>query len=143
MLDVFNVTASGMEAQRLRMNVISSNLANAQTTRSPDGAPYRRKDVVFSAEPASGGFGAHLKSVMDGYSTGVKIEGVVEDPRPFNYAYEPNHPDADTTGYVAYPNVNVVEEMTNMIAAARSFEANVTAFKAARNMAMKALEIGA
>lgn len=140
MFEIFSVTASGMEAQRLRMNVISSNLANAQTTRTESGGPYVRKDVVFSTRPV-GEFNGYLRASLGDHNVGVNVDRVINDNRPFKIAYEPSHPDADAEGYVAYPNVNTVEEMTNMITAARSYEANVTAFKAARDMANKALEI--
>lgn len=136
--DVFSVTASGMEAQRLRMNTIASNLANVETTRTPGGGAYRRKDVVFT--PAENTFGAYFSAERD-YTVGVKVSDVVEDTRPFKYAFDPGHPDADTSGYVAYPNVNAVEEMVNMISASRSYEANATAFKSAKDMAMRALEL--
>ncbi|MBI2413259.1 MAG: flagellar basal body rod protein FlgC [Deltaproteobacteria bacterium] len=138
-MDLFSVSSSGMEAQRVRMSVIASNLANVETTRTAEGGAYRRKDIVFSAEQD---FGAVLRSAVDSESPGVKVAGIIEDQRPFKYAYEPSHPDADAKGYVAYPNINVAEEMVNMITASRSYEANVSAFKATRDMAMKALEIG-
>lgn len=141
MFDVFNVSASGMEAQRLRLNIIASNLANVETTRTLEGGAYRRKDIVFASQRTAD-FGSYLRASIDGHTTGVKVAGVVEDARPLKYAYEPTHPDADLKGYVAYPNVNVSEEMVNMIAASRSYEANVTAFKSAREMAVKAMEIG-
>ncbi len=139
MFNVFEVSASGMEAQRLRMNIIASNLANVQTTRTAAGGPYRRKDVVFTTR--ANAFSGLLNASRDSYAVGVKVAGIINDNRPFKYAYEPGHPDADTSGYVAYPNVNAVEEMVNMISASRSYEANVTAFKASRDMANKALEI--
>ncbi len=142
MADLFSISASGMEAQRYRMNVIASNLANAETTRGEFGGPYRRKDVLFSSRPASDFSGYFRASMQDQNSSMVKVTGVVEDTRPLKRAYEPGHPDADTNGYVAYPNVNVVEEVVNMISASRSYEANVTAFRATREMAVKALEIG-
>ncbi|MBI5469249.1 MAG: flagellar basal body rod protein FlgC [Deltaproteobacteria bacterium] len=141
MADMFSVSASGMEAQRLRMNIIASNLANADTTKTVQGGPYRRKDIVFAAQN-EGGFGGFLKTSLDGYQNTVKVAGIIEDAKPFKYAYEPNHPEADDLGYVAYPNVNVAEEMVNMITASRSYEANVNALKATREMAVKALEIG-
>ncbi|MBI5643094.1 MAG: flagellar basal body rod protein FlgC [Deltaproteobacteria bacterium] len=140
-MDLFSVSSSGMEAQRLRMNIIASNLANAETTRTAEGGAYRRKDILFASQEAQG-FGSVLQNSIDSHSTGVKVVGIIEDKRPLKYAYEPSHPDADTKGYVAYPNVNVAEEMVNMITAARSYEANVTAFKATREMVVKALEIG-
>ncbi len=139
MFNVFEVSASGMEAQRLRMNIIASNLANVQTTRTAAGGPYRRKDVVFTTR--ANAFSGALDASRDSYAVGVKVAGIINDSRPFKYAYEPGHPDADTSGYVAYPNVNAVEEMVNMISASRSYEANVTAFKASKEMANKALEI--
>src|SRR3989304_2515953 len=141
MADLFSVSASGMEAQRLRMNIIASNLANVETTRTATGGAYRRKDIVFETQ-GQVDFGTHLKAASAAYNYGVKVSGIIEDARPLKYKYEPGHPDADKTGYVAYPNVNAAEEMVNMIAATRSYEANVTAFKATREMALKALELG-
>ncbi|MBI1911765.1 MAG: flagellar basal body rod protein FlgC [Deltaproteobacteria bacterium] len=141
MFDIFSVSASGMEAQRLRMNVVASNLANVETTRTADGGAYRRKDIVFESQNANG-FDSMLKTSLNNYNIGVKVTGIIDDQRPLKYSYEPTHPDADAKGYVAYPNVNVAEEMVNMIAASRSYEANVTAFKSTRDMALKALEIG-
>jgi len=141
MADLFSVSASGMEAQRFRMNIIASNLANVETTRTESGGAYRRKDIVFAAQ-AEGGFGSVMQKAMDATAPGVKVAGVIEDARPLKQVYEPAHPDADANGYVAFPNINVAEEMVNMIAASRSYEANVSAFKATREMALKALEIG-
>ena len=139
MFEVFAVSASGMEAQRLRMNTIASNLANVETTRSAGGGAYRRKDVLFATNSAM--FGDVFGGTGDSSIVGVKVAGIVNDPRPFKYAYEPDHPDADTSGYVAFPNVNAVEEMVNMISASRSYEANVTAFKASKDMAKMAIDI--
>ena len=143
MFEVFRVSSSGMEAQRLRMNVIASNLANADTTRSADGTgAYRRKDVIFAAEHGGDFSGVLNASVNESnYNNGVRVASVTEDQRPFKYAYEPTHPDADKNGYVAFPNVNVSEEMVNMISASRSYEANVQAFKASKDMANKALDL--
>lgn len=140
MFDVFSVSASGMEAQRIRMNIIASNLANVDTTRTPQGGPYRRRDVVFTTDGDN--FSRLLARGMDGSLSGVRVVGVVEDKRPLKPVYDPGHPDADESGYVSYPNVNVVEEMVNMLSAVRSYEANVTAFKASRDMILRALEIG-
>lgn len=140
MSDLFSVSASGMEAQRFRMNIIASNLANVETTRTESGGAYRRKDIVFAAQGE--GFGGFLKQAMDGAAPGVKIAGVIEDARPLKNVYEPAHPDANAQGYVAFPNINVAEEMVNMIAASRSYEANVSAFKATREMALQALDLG-
>ncbi len=144
---VFDIAASGMTAQRIRMNVISSNLANADTTRTPEGGPYRRKDVVFvpaSLEKPSGDFGDYLRRMLfeSNRPEGVKVLDIVEDKKPFRKVYDPYHPDADKDGYVLYPNVDVVEEMVNLISASRSFEANVTAFNSAKDMVLKLLEMG-
>jgi len=136
-----------MRAQRLRMNVISSNLANAYTTRTPEGGPYRRKDVVFAPSPVDDGAGLFeqiFRSIINNEKEpeGVKVVDIVEDKRPFKMVYDPGHPDANKDGYVAYPNVDVVEEMINLISASRSFEANVTAFNSAKDMILKTLDIG-
>lgn len=136
-----DVSASALSAERIRMNLISSNLANAQTTRTPEGGPYRRKDAVFEATPQQD-FASELKNRLPEPVHQVKVVDVVEDPNPPRLLYQPEHPDANKDGYVAYPNVNTMEEMVNMITASRSYEANVTAINVARNMMNKALEIG-
>ena len=141
-IDALRASASGLSAQRLRMNVISSNLANANTTRTAAGGPYRRRDVVFAAEAADPRFGDVLQAQIHGHLTVVKVAGVVEDASPLPKKYDPQHPDADAEGYVTLPNINVVEEMVNMITASRSYEANLAAVRATKNMAQKALEIG-
>lgn len=141
-IDALRASASGLSAQRLRMNVIASNLANANTTRTADGGPYRRRDVVFQAESADPRFGDVLQAQLHGHLTVVKVVGVVEDGRPLPRRYDPQHPDADADGYVTLPNVQVVEEMVNMITASRSYEANLAAVRATKTMAQKALEIG-
>ena len=137
MLDTFAISAQALTSQRIRLNVIASNLANMNTTRTPDGTPYRRKDVVFSSQP----FHNAMEVMGTGTLTGVRVVDVVEDPRPFRAVYEPSHPDANRDGYVMYPNINPVEEMVNMMTAIRSYEANVTALKATKTMIAKALEI--
>lgn len=139
-LDSLAISASGLSAQRLRMNLISSNLANANTTRMEDGEPYRRKDVVFEGAPSD--FQSVLGDEMDAAGRGVKVLGIVEDNAPFIEKFDPGHPDADENGYVRLPNVNVVEEMVNMISASRSFEANATAVRTTKDMAGMALDIG-
>jgi flagellar basal-body rod protein FlgC len=121
------------------MNVIASNLANASTTKTPEGGPYKRRDVVFESVPAS--FETALSARMEG-AKGVRVAEVTEDERSPRMVYDPSHPDANKDGYVAFPNVNVIEEMTNMMAATRSYESNVAAINAAKSMSMKALEIG-
>ncbi|MBE9532130.1 MAG: flagellar basal body rod protein FlgC [Proteobacteria bacterium] len=133
----FSVSASGLEAQRLRLNTISSNLSNVNTTRGLNGEPYRRRDVVFEADHS---FNKVLNNA--GYSIPVKVKGVVEDMTPFKTIYEPGHPDANQNGYLQLPNVNVVEEMVNMISAMRAYDASISAFKTSRDMMNKALNMG-
>ena len=142
-LDSLQISASGLSAQRLRMNVISSNLANINTTHTAEGGPYRRKDVVFEAEPAQpSSFGDELDRQLSDGINDVKVLGVVSDARPPIKKYDPTNPDADKNGYVSLPNINLMEEMVNLISASRSYEADVTAIKATKSMASKALEIG-
>ena len=121
------------------MNLISSNLANVNSTRTAEGGPYRRKDAVFTATPLPGSFGTALDKAAGARM--VEVSQIKEDQSPPRLQYEPTHPDADPAGYVAYPNVNVVEEMADMISAGRSYEANVTATQAAKSMAMKTLDL--
>ncbi|MBI2712124.1 MAG: flagellar basal body rod protein FlgC [Bdellovibrio sp.] len=138
------VSASGLDAQTKRMNTISSNIANAETTRGvgPNGGPYRKKDPILSAQTDRESFGEILDNALDENVQGVQVVDIAEDPKPPRLVYNPRHPDANPEGYVAMPNVNPVEEMANMISAQRSYEANVTAMGAAKSMAQKALEIG-
>ena len=135
------ISASGLDAQKTRLNTISSNLANVNSTRSTNGGPYRRLDVVFTSVPV-GESSLPAPSTVDPALQGVEVTQVVPDQRPFKRVFEPQHPDADQDGYVSYPNVAPMEEMVNMLSALRSYEANVTAMNAAKTMAMKALEIG-
>ena len=138
----FDISASGMTAQRLRSDIISQNLANVNSTSSQEGGAYRRKTVVFSEKNATA-FSDVLLSTAGTVGSGVKVTKIVEDyETPMNKVYDPAHPDADEDGYVTYPNVNVVTEMTNLISASRSYEANITAFNASKSMALKGLEIG-
>lgn len=136
------VSASGLEAQMRRMNTISSNIANAETTRTEEGGPYKRKDAIFEANADKETFGEILTNKMDEQVQGVLVSDIQQDEAPPRMVYNPNHPDANAEGYVAMPNVNTVEEMANMISAQRSYEANITALNAAKEMAAKALEIG-
>ena len=136
--NLFQLCGSGLKAQRVRMEIIMGNLANAQTTRSPEGGPYRRKQAVFSSLPLGNSFGDHLGEALQEIRL-QKIEKVEDGIRT---VFDPSHPDADPKGFVAMPNVNVITEMTEMISANRSYEACVTAFDAVKNMALKALEIG-
>jgi flagellar basal-body rod protein FlgC len=136
-----DISASAMSAERTRMNLISSNLANANSTRSAEGGPYKRKDAVFTATPQAGTFSNALNQASRGLAR-VDVTGIVEDSSSPRMQYDPTHPDADAKGYVALPNVNVIEEMADMISATRTYEANVTAAQAAKSMAMKTLELG-
>lgn len=139
----FDINASGMTAQRFRMDIISQNVANASTTRTQDGTPYRRKVVTFTQKEDQTPFSRVLVKERDNYSgKGVKVNGVYDDnATEMNKVYDPAHPDADDDGYVSYPNVNIITEMTNMIDASRAYEANATAFTASKTMALKGLEM--
>lgn len=140
--DALTTSSSGLSAQRLRMNLISANLANINTTRTASGGPYQRKEPVFAAESSGSTFKHILDSKMAKTPEAVKVVDIVTDKRPPILKYDPDHPDADEEGYVALPNINVVEEMVNMMSASRSYEANVSAIKATKNMLLKAMEIG-
>lgn len=138
-----NSSASGLTAQRLRMDIISQNIANVNTTKTENGGPYKRK-VVMLEEQQDNKFSNVLDDYMNEYNTsgGVKVSKIVEDSKPFTKVYDPTHPDAREDGYVLMPNVNIIEEMVNMISANRSYEANITAINASKSMSSKALEIG-
>lgn len=142
-LSGLRISGSGMAAQRARMNTISSNIANINTTKTPEGGPYRRKDVVFEATSDTQSFG-EIMGVTDPRSDyqRVQVSDVIHDKKAPLLKYDPTHPDANEEGYVAYPNVNLMEEMTNMIQASRGYEANVQAIQATKDMALSALEIG-
>ena len=137
-----NISSSALSAGRTRMNLISSNLANANSTRTPEGGPYKRKDVVFTATQLETPFNRALDGATAKQVRTVEVSEIIEDNNPPRLQYDPSHPDANAQGYVAMPNVNVVEEMADMIGATRAYEANVTAVQAAKSMAMKTLEIG-
>ena len=139
------ISASALTAQRLRLNVTAENLANAQTTQTADGSPYRRKEVTLQAVP-NGGFGAQLSKAMGGGASGVAPGGVLataitEDETDGKLVYDPSHPDANEQGYVRMPNVDTVTEMVDLIDAQRAYEANVTAMSASKQMFAKTLEI--
>jgi flagellar basal-body rod protein FlgC len=141
----FRIAASGLTAQRLRMDVISGNVANAETTRTEEGGPYQRRQVVFTTEQSMGLTGPDLPELSatgDRVPGEVRVEAILVDDSPGHRTYDPTHPDADEEGFVTYPNVDIVTEMTNMLSATRSYEANVTVFNALKSMAMKALDIG-
>lgn len=146
MFSAFNVNASGMTAQRLRMDTISENVANAQTTRTEDGTPYTRKIVTFQTKGAdrSSNFHKVLRGATAAYvGQGVKVTGIYEDKESeYKMVYDPSHPDADENGYVTMPNVNIITEMTNLIDASRAYEANSTAFNASKSMVQQGLNLG-
>lgn len=127
------ISATGLSAERTRMEVIANNLANANTTRTPEGGPFRRQLVILR--------GTEARNPNQMEKLGVAVAGVVDDPSPFPVVFNPNHPDADADGYVAMPNVNAVEEMVDMITAVRSYEANITAINASKNLVSRSLDI--
>lgn len=144
MFDSMHVSASGLAAERLRMDVISQNLANVNSTSGPGGQPYRRHEVVFRAsDQIAGGVEAtgSAEALGGRPMRGVEPVAIVEDPSPLRQVYDPSHPHADENGYVSLPNINPVTEMVDMMTATRAYEANVTAMNAAKNMALKALDI--
>lgn len=130
---VLKVSATALMSQRQRMNVIASNMANVHTTRTEEGGPYKRKDVVFTTE---------IIETNPARLEGVKVDSVVIDNKPFKIIYEPGHPDADKDGFVTMPNVNTIEEMVNMMTALRAYEASVSVFNMSKTMFMKTLELG-
>lgn len=143
LFQAFDISASGMTAERFRMDTIAQNIANVKTTRTEDGTPYRRKIVTF-AEKSVTPFTTYYESARArAVGNGVKVTSVREDTETdFKMEYDPSHPDADENGYVYYPNVNTVTEMTNLIDATRAYEANTTAFEATKSMVQAALSIG-
>jgi flagellar basal-body rod protein FlgC len=134
----FKICGSGLSAQRAKLDAITSNIANVSTTSTPEGGPYKRKMITLSAEPLKEGFDKSLEDAV----RMVKVQNVVEQQDGFKKIYDPAHPDADKDGFVTLPNVNLMLEMTELITASRSYEACATAFDAAKNMALKAMEIG-
>ena len=160
LFSAIDISASGLTAQRTKLNVIASNIANIDTTRTPEGGPYKRQQVVMRP-----GQKAQFMSILENqfmklkrphnkhidneemfligenYAKSVEVEGIMEDPNPPRLVYDPTHPDADENGFVAYPNINIVTEMVNMIAASRAYEANVTVMNASKTMMTEALEI--
>ena len=139
----FDICASGMTAQRFRMDTIAENIANVNTTRTEDGTPYRRKIVTFEEKQLTPSFSDILSDTTTFQGNGIKVAKVSEDTETdFIKTYDPSHPDADADGYVSYPNVNTVTEMTNLIDSSRAYEANTTAFDAMKNMVQAGLSIG-
>jgi flagellar basal-body rod protein FlgC len=147
MFSGIDASASGLTAQRLRMDVIAGNIANVDTTRTPEGGPFKRQLVVFASktDPTSQNFPfmpVKIKTQMQSPGDGVKVLEIIKDPSPARLRYEPGHPDANSEGYVAYPNIDTVKEMVDMISASRAYEANITSINASKSMAVKAMSIG-
>ncbi|MBN2526199.1 MAG: flagellar basal body rod protein FlgC [Deltaproteobacteria bacterium] len=136
------IISSSLTAQRTRLNIVASNLANAQTTRTEEGGPYRRRDPVFQSEPVQNRFDELLGDRLAQQAHGVQVTEIVQDQTPPQQVYDPTHPDADASGFVAYPNINVTEEMVNMIMASRAYDAGATAMKAMGRIGRSALGIG-
>jgi flagellar basal-body rod protein FlgC len=141
-LDTLKISSSGLAAERVRMNIISQNLANANVTQTEEGGPYKRKDVVFGAHNSGVEFDDLMRQAFDPNVKQVKVDAIVEDKKPPKLVYNPGHPNADENGMVAMPNISVMEEMVNMITSTRSFEANTTAVNATKQMASTAINIG-
>jgi flagellar basal-body rod protein FlgC len=139
-LNTFKISGSALQAQSTRLNTISSNLANIETTSTPEGGPYKKKSVYFQSKPLS--FQEQLETNIQTGLQGVAVTKITEDSAPPRLVYNPSHPDANPDGYVEMPNINTLEEMVDMMSATRSYQANVTSIKMAKRMAMKALEIG-
>ncbi|MCC6178099.1 MAG: flagellar basal body rod protein FlgC [Chloroflexi bacterium] len=145
MLNILKTAGSALTAQRLRMDVIASNLANAEATSTPEGGPYKRERVVFAPmlRDSLNKLGSSAQSIVQGSAPGgVQVTAILEDQDEPRQVYDPTHPDADESGYVAYPNVDLVTEMTDMLSASRSYEANVTIINVAKSMAQRALDLG-
>lgn len=132
-ISAMDIAASGLSAQRVRMNVIANNIANAMTTRTEDGGPFRRQLAVFEADP----LGAHIEPSR----MGVRVDRVIGDPSPFRTVFDPGHPDANAEGYVAYPNVNLAVEMVDLVSAQRAYEANISVVASSKRILQKALDI--
>jgi len=145
MLEILKTAGSALTAQRLRMDVIASNLANAEATSTPEGGPYKRERVVFAPmlRNSMNKLSDSSDAIANGATSGgVEVKGVIQDDEEPRMVYDPTHPDANDDGFVAYPNVDLVTEMTDMLSASRSYEANITVLNVAKNMAQRALELG-
>ena len=140
-MTALDIGASALSAERTHLNIVSMNLANAKTTRTVEGGAYRRKSVVFAAKQVDSDFSKTMQSELGRDLRGVKVESIAIDKRPPKMVYEPGHPDANQEGYVAYPDINVVEEMANLMTVQRGYEANVTSIDTIKAMYTKALEI--
>ena len=135
------IAASGMSAQRTRVDVVSENIANAESTRTSSGGPYRRRMVVLQTQPANPSFKDVFSSQQGGQDASVKVQSIVQDPSPFRQVYDPSHPDANAKGIVSYPNVNPVQEMADLTGASRGYESDVSVLQASKRMFMKTLDL--
>jgi flagellar basal-body rod protein FlgC len=141
LLSALSVSASGMSAQRERTELLVENLANSDTTRTPEGGPYRRKDAVFTSDPAAAQFSSMFENAVGNAPVGVRVAQVITDQRDPEMRYLPGHPDANQDGYVAYPRMNPAEDMVDLMGASRSYQANVAAISAVKDMIAKSLEL--
>ena len=141
LLSALSVSASGMSAQRTRAELLVENLANADTTRTAAGGPYRRKDAVFKSQPQGSPFSSPFQTQLDAFSTGVGVAEIVVDQREPEKRYLPGHPDADTSGYVAYPRMNPAEDMVDLMGATRAYHANVAAMSAVKDMIQRSIDL--
>jgi flagellar basal-body rod protein FlgC len=141
LLSVLSVSASGLAAQRTRAELLVENLANAETTRTPEGGPYRRKDAIFTSSPQSSAFSAIFQTEMGTGVNGVEVSDVVEDTREPDKRYMPGHPDADKDGYVAFPRINPAEDMVDLLSAQRGYQGNVSAMTAIKDMILRSIDL--
>lgn len=141
LLSALSVSASGMSAQRERTELLVENLANSDTTRTPEGGPYRRKDAVFTSDPSAAQFSSLFEDEMNSGAVGVRVSQVITDNREPEKRYMPGHPDADKNGYVAYPRMNPAEDMVDLLGASRSYQANVAAISAVKDMLQKSIDL--
>ena len=141
LLSALSVSASGLTAQRTRAELLVENMANAETTRTPEGGPYRRKDVVFSSAPQGSPFSAEFQREMGYFSSGVEVADIYEDQRDPEKRFLPGHPDADANGYVAFPRMNPAEDMADLISTSRGYHANISAMAAVKDMIQKSIDL--
>ena len=141
LLSALSVSASGLAAQRTRAELLVENMANSETTRTPEGGPYRRKDAIFSSAPQGSPFSAQFQKEMGSFSNGVEVSDIYVDQRDPEKRYQPAHPDADASGYVAYPRMNPAEDMVDLLGASRGYQANVSAVSAVKDMIQRSLDL--
>jgi flagellar basal-body rod protein FlgC len=141
LFSLLSVSASGMAAQRTRAELVIQNLANSETTRTPEGGPYRRQDAIFQSAPQTSAFSAVFQTEIENGVTGVEVAEVIQDPGEGEKRYQPGHPDADPDGFVAYPNVNPAEDMVDLLGAQRGYEGNVAAMSAIKDMIQRSIDL--